>query len=312
VALERTPEVDDKLRELQELEQQIRKREERKENTALMQAQTRFDKFCEYVIRDESTDDPIVLAAIHKSWVEHVIFCWAHGLHAAIMAPFGHGKTVIFSVAFPLWLFGVDPTLRIKLFSANDDTAKERVELVRQYIDGSDAYKEVFPQVRASNTQEWSKHKIYIARPTKAKDASMQALGALSSGIGGRSDINIFDDINDAKNTLHQPRLREQVLRNYRGVFMSRLDRQTGLAMMICTRWHDRDTIGTIMKDADMRSRYGILIQRISNPIGHIDCEYIMGTPKCRKKDPKTALGRLLRSYEQGLFHDAGFTHPAM
>ena len=305
--LERNTEVEAKLRELAFLEQQLAEQTVDDTATRIRKAQTDFAAFIEFVMKDELTGEGVTLAPIHRTWIEHLTFCWSNGLHSCVLAPFGHGKTAIFSVALPLWLMGVDPSLRIKLYSANDETAKERVSLVRQYIDGSNEYHRVFPHVKPSETEQWTSHKLYIARDTMAKDATLQALGALSSGIGGRCDIMILDDLNDAKNCLHQPRLREQINRHYRAVYMSRLDRRHGLVAMIATRWHDKDLVGTILADNEARSSYGFLIQRIDQDMTAIQCEYLMGVG--RERGIVTRLDQLLDQYERGYF-DTGIDDP--
>jgi len=207
-------------------------------------------------------------------------------------------NTAILGIALPLWLLGVDNSLRIKLYCASDSLAKERVALVRQYIEDSDEYHRVFPAVHPHPRMQWTSHRLYIDRPTKAKDASLHALGAMSSGIGGRGNINLFDDLNDAKNTLVEPRRRMQVAQNYRSVFMSRLDRVSGHAGMIATRWHEEDVPGMILADPEMRANYGFLVQRVSEDYKRIDCEYLLGKPKPRPI--KTKLDELLLQYKKG------------
>ena len=54
-------------------------------------AQTRFDYYVEMVCRD-NLGNAIKLAEIHRAWIRHVEYCWARGLRALILAPFGHGK----------------------------------------------------------------------------------------------------------------------------------------------------------------------------------------------------------------------------
>jgi len=293
-----TPEYLKKIETLKELQAQ----KELRKTTRLAVARKDYRTFAETCLRDESTGGLIKLAPIHKKWIEHIYFAWSNGLHAAILAPYGSGKTAQCSIGIPLFAFGQDPSLRIMLVSANDRIASERLVLIRQYIDHSDEYHDIFPHVRADEGMGWTKTNLYLKRLTYSKDASLSTCGATSSGIGKRSDVLIMDDVNDAKNTLHQPKMREVIWRNFTGVFLSRLE-PGGRVLLIATRWHEMDLIGKILEDDSMRSQYAFLIQRISEDFRSIDCETIIPSkiPEGQFVQHRSELDTLFKMYENNV-----------
>ncbi len=290
-------EIQEKLEELKRL----KKLQTYKENVKLSNARKFYPYFAEYVMRDESTGDPIKLAQIHLKWIEHIQYAWSNGLHAIILAPYGSGKTSQIGVGIPLYLFGRDSSLRMMLVSANDQIAKQRLLLIRQYIDNSEEYKRLFPHVQADIDMGWTKTEIYLKRPTYAKDASLSISGATGSKIGKRLDILILDDVNDAKNTIHQPKTRDVIWTNFTGVWTSRLE-PGGKILCIATRWHEEDLVGRILNDDEMRGKYAFLIQRVAEDFNSIECETIVPANKLTNRvTHRSDFSNLFQMYEQGI-----------
>jgi hypothetical protein len=275
------------------------------EATAVTKARTDFVAFCEFVLKDEATGQPIQLHALQKSWIRHIQVCWSRGLVPWILAPFGSGKSSCLVIMMALYALGNDPRLRIKIVSANDDIAKERLAVIRQYIESSAEYALLFPDVVAMATsteagkeKRWTKKAITLARGTLAKDASVQAIGATSSAQGGRADLLIFDDMNDLRNTIIYPRLREQVWKNYT-FLLSRLE-ANGRAVGVMTRWHADDLFGRITKDPDMANGYGFLVQSVSDDLQSIECEVLLGAGKGAKPTQRSRFEQLVELWDTG------------
>jgi hypothetical protein len=280
--------------------EELRKAEKHRRERRIRRARNDYQAFAEHVMQDELTGEKIKLAQIHKQWVKHIDTCWSNGLGAIILAPFGHGKTNICSISIPLYLFGHDPTLRIVLASANDKLAQERLVLVRKYIDHSEEYHELFPNVRADQEQGWTKGFLFLQRTTFAKDPSISACGATSSAVGKRLDILILDDVSDKKNSILQPRMREAVWGNFTGVFLPRLE-PGGRILIIATRWHVADLVGKILSSEGMINQYGILIQRVSEDFTCIDSETIIPRHMPEGVRHRAELENLFRLYERGV-----------
>lgn len=289
--------IKEKLKELKHLKQ-LRSY---KEQAKMALARKYYPYFAEYVLKDESTGDGIKMAPIHLKWIEHIDFAWSNGLHAAILAPYGSGKTANIAVGIPLYLFGNDPSLRMMLVSANDQIARQRLMLIRQYMDNSEEYKNLFPHVKPDMEMGWTKSEIYLKRPTYAKDPSFGVSGATGSKIGKRLDILILDDVNDAKNTIHQPRTRDVIWTNFTGVWLSRLE-PGGKVLSISTRWHEQDLIGRVLEDPEMRGKYAFLIQRVTDDFEAIECETIIpANIKPNKVRHRSDLESLFKLYNAGV-----------
>jgi hypothetical protein len=292
-----SPEVQAKLDELKRLKQVYAV----KESYKLSKARKYYPYFAEYILKDESTGDGIQMAPIHLKWIEHINMAWSNGLHAFILAPYGSGKTAHIAVGIPLYLFGIDTSLRMMLVSANDSIAKDRLMLVRQYIDYSPEYHKLFPHVKADEDMGWTKTAIYLKRQTYSKDPSLCVSGATGSKIGKRLDVLILDDVNDAKNTIHQPRTRDVIWTNFTGVWTSRLE-PGGKILAIQTRWHEEDLVGKILNDVEMRSKYAFLIQRVSEDFESIECETIIpANARPSKVQHRAQLESLFKMYQEGV-----------
>ena len=68
----------------------------------------------------------------------------------------------------------------------------------------------------------------------------MEACGVLSTGVGGRADRIIFDDVVDLRNAVTMPALRDQVKQAVYGVWLNLLT-PDGQAIYIATPWHEDD-----------------------------------------------------------------------
>lgn len=184
-------------------------------------------------------------------------------------------NTQIIAVALPLYFLGKDPACRIKMVCLSDKAAKERLGAIRAYISSDEDYQSVFPHIKPDKNQEWTRHTIYVERDTIAKDASIDTYGVISSGIGGRCDLLIVDDIFDQRTAVSQPATRDQIIATFNQVWLSRVE-PSGQVVIICTRWHELDLAGDILADEGKLKRYGVLIQRVSDDMTHINCEVLV------------------------------------
>lgn len=254
--------------------------------------------FMEYTLRDEKSYELIKLHDIHWMWIEFICICWNRGLIPFILAPWGAGKTS-FLIGLILFLIGHDPGLRMKIISANDDLASDRLVLVRQYIEDSAEYHDLFPDVRRYPGKSWGMKKLTCYRPGPAKDATLQAIGITSTAIGARSDFIAFDDQNDLRNTVLQPKLRGVAWKNFK-LAVSRLEPDFGRAVVIMTRWHNEDVFGQVTRDPVMMQRYGFLIQGITNELDGLDCEIILGHGETEAEIKQSPLDRLMTLHTSG------------
>ena len=234
-----------------------------------------FHEFASFCMRDEH-GDAIEQESLHRVIQLHIDVCWASGRHAAILAPFAHGKTIQTAVGRVCWELGRDQTLRWKIVCNNDLRAQERV-IGCTALMFSSAYRLTFPHIRpvpAEKAKKFKKpskmtqHEVFLDRPGMALDASIQAAGVISGGTGGRCDRILFDDIVDQKNALDEPTMRTKVIHNMENVWMQRLT-STGLAAYLGTAWHKADATHRLMDNP----AWSVLVCAISPDFGRIDMQ---------------------------------------
>jgi hypothetical protein len=238
----------------------------------LLQAQARYWKtlrearddlrvFIELCVRNED-GQPVRLDQIHRSWIWHVNYCWSRGLHAQIMAPFGSGKTA-FVLGLAAWLIGGDQQIRIKFVCAGDDNAKLRVGAVKELLE-TEQYRHVFPAVLPG--KKWDTHEAFVRREGNAVDPTLHARGVMTRGIGGRADVEIFDDVADQLNSEDQM-MRAKVKRFVHQTWLSRLDQAAGRALAIATPW----SIDDVSHDLMHHPQWCTLVQSVSADLERYD-----------------------------------------
>lgn len=200
-------------------------------------ANSDFVSFCQRVLKDiEHGGRRLVLAEIHIAIAMHIDYAWARNMDALINAPMGHGKSTIVGVGLPAYLLGKNPSNRIKIISATDPLARDRVNLIRQYIRHDPDYRAVFPNVKPANQDMWTQSKLYVARQGMSPDASLESRGVLATGVGGRCDYLLFDDPEDQRNSRSSIK-REAVRAAYTSTWKTRLE-PWGRMAMIGTPYH--------------------------------------------------------------------------
>lgn len=231
--------------------------------------------FREYVLKDSTTAKKITLGELHREWDRHIADSRARGKWPAILAPFGSGKSTQIAIGKTLEELGKNPELRIKIICNAPEFARDRVMACRTYIEEDEDYHELYPHIRPGEdngsqkvgSRQWTQHRIFLERKSKAIDPSLEARGIFSAGISGRADILIFDDALDANNSL-SPAKRMMVDDRWDNVWLTRLE-PTGWALVIGTRWHKKDKYGKLLKNP----AYSVLTMSIADSYKGIICE---------------------------------------
>ena len=245
-----------------------------REEQLIRKARVDFDTFCEYVLQDDEGEF-IKQAPIHRLWTAHYNWCADNDKFCTILAPWGHGKTEQLAIGRVLFMLGQNPQLRIKIVCNTDLNARGRLAAIKKYIETSKELQAVFPYLKADEGQKWTQHELFIIRKGMSKDASVQAFGILASGIGGRADVLIFDDIQDYRNAVLHPALRIQVINVTQHVWMSRLDAHPDKlnycpVIYVATPWHEKDVTSIYVKATE---RFYLLEVRISDDLSKMDCQ---------------------------------------
>lgn len=160
-----------------------------------------------------------------------------------ISMPPGHAKSTYASHLFPAWYMGRFPNHRyIQAGHTQDFVDEELGKKVRGIIDSED-YREVFPEIRLSQT---------------SKAASRFALGGkfkgkyLGRGVGGgisgfRGNIAAVDDPFASREDVESPAIRKKVFDWFMADLTTRLLPRSPL-FVVATRWHSDDLCGRLEK----------------------------------------------------------------
>jgi len=198
------------------------------------------------------TDDHgrrLSLAPMHHTWIAHTFWAWELAKRSLIMAHFGSGKSSSFAIPLIAWTIGCRPEIRIKVICNDDSSAKKRVAAVKKIIE-SPMYRAVFPDIERG--EKWNDHELFVQRRGNAIDPTVHARGVLTDGIGGRADLEVYDDVTDQKKSLEKG-VRDKVTQIVEQTWLSRLE-PDGKVLVIGTPWHQADVLHVLMARPDFAS----------------------------------------------------------
>lgn len=150
-------------------------------------------------------------------------------------------KSLTISVAWPAWLMGKDPTIRIMAASYAQMLA-EKHSLDCRAVMQSPWYRELFPQTQLSKEQN-EKHKFMT---TQRGMRFATSIWGSATGEGG--DVLIADD---PMNPLQaqSPATRQMVRDWFDHTFSTRLnDKQSGAIVLVMQRLHPEDVSGHLLE----------------------------------------------------------------
>lgn len=202
----------------------------------IARARVDFAFFCEFVIKDEASGDPIVLADMHRAWIKA---CLKHD-RVLIWSSVNSGKTTLLSIARAAWELGRNPNLRVGVLSNTTGISSKILGSIASLLTESEDYKKVFPKVKPDPTGPWNSTEIRIMRRAGIKDPSIRAIGVDSALTSSRIDLLIVDDILDEDNT-STAASRDKVYTYFTTTAMSRLAKKHARVVVIGTAFHPDD-----------------------------------------------------------------------
>lgn len=104
-----------------------------------------------------------------------------------------HAKTEIFGKALPLFEMGVDTNVRILIVSATFDQAAQRTRVLKEHVEGNDAYRAIFPHVEIASRK--ADEQFTVVRDRILKEPTVLSTYAGGPIPGYRFDIVILDDL---------------------------------------------------------------------------------------------------------------------
>ena len=169
--------------------------------------------------------------------IDAIVYCLEQGLQGRmprliINLPPRHLKSFIVSVAWPAFLWGVDPSVKVICVSYSDDLAKALSRDFKRIVE-SDWYPKVFDNVRLTKTTE--------GELVTDQGGSRYATSVGGTLTGRGADFIIIDDPIKPEDA-RSDRARNAVNDWYRSTLLSRLDdKQRSVLILVMQRIHVND-----------------------------------------------------------------------
>lgn len=165
--------------------------------------------------------------------------------HTLVLAPRGHGKSTILTIAYTLYRLLSDHELRALIVS---NTAAQASAFLREIRAHLDANPWVLREFGGLKGQPWTEAEISLAtRLSQAKEASVTALGVGGPIISKHYDLVILDDVVDEE-AARSRRLRQKLLTWHYKELLPTLEPH-GELHVIGTRYHHDDLYGRLISD---------------------------------------------------------------
>lgn len=161
-----------------------------------------------------------------------------------INVPPRSGKSLMASVAWPLFLLGHDPTKRVICVSHTEDLAR-KFSIDRRAVALQPWYGNVFPGMRLTSS-----------RPRDLELITTERGGILATGVGGGilgrgADVIVVDDPIKGIDALSEAE-RRRVAEFYDNTLVTRLnDKRKGVVVIIMQRLHQDDLVGHVLERDD-------------------------------------------------------------
>jgi predicted phage terminase large subunit-like protein len=154
-------------------------------------------------------------------------------------------KSIAASVAFPAYVFGLDPSRRMICVSYSNDLAKKHSNDFRAVVE-SKWYRQVFPQTRIGPKNKNSETEIeFTARGFRMATS----VGGTLTGRGG--DIIVIDDPLKPDDAMSESK-RMAANQWFINTLLSRLDdKRTGAIVVVMQRVHIDDLTGFLLSQSD-------------------------------------------------------------
>lgn len=167
-----------------------------------------------------------------------------------IFIPPQHGKSTVVSEAFPAWLLGRDPRMKIVGSSYASSLACKVSRNIQRIMD-SPRYRKIFPNTYLNGSNVRTASRGYLRNvdvfETVGFGGFYKAVGVGGGLTGTPVDISIIDDpVKDAMEA-YSVTFRDRVWDWYSSVLMTRLHNRSR-QLFIMTRWHDDDLAGRILR----------------------------------------------------------------
>lgn len=198
---------------------------------------------------------PIVIKDFHVEWNDA---CTDEERNKAVIESPRESTKTSYLIAYAAWRIGRNRDIRIKWLGPDNETAAKRLAVIHAIVDAP-IYQWIFPGVRKLTKSESQDEKrpnsvtmLNVKRDFRTPEPTVQASGILTTGVGGRADEIICDDVVSESNALLNPALRPKVISKFLGDWLNTLVADGGVKY-IGTPWHKDDLLGYLKRKSGWR-----------------------------------------------------------
>jgi hypothetical protein len=183
----------------------------------------------------------------HRRWFDFQL----ENRQTLILAPRGHGKSTICTVAYSLYRLLRDPDARILIVSNTSDQADALSGEIRLQTQSNEALRALFGDLRGGT---WRANKFTLAGRTRiCKEASVTSVGVDGAVVSRHYDMIILDDVVDEENSRTFD-ARARLVTWYAKALLPCLEPE-GELHILGTRYHPLDLYGRLLESADAGGR---------------------------------------------------------
>lgn len=177
-----------------------------------------------------------------------------------IFVPPQHGKSELSSRQFPAFKLGKHPDTKIAVCSYSDDLSAAFNRDCQRIID-TPTYAALFPETRLNGKNVSTDSKGSTLRNSDifeivGRRGFFKTAFVRGPLTGTTVDIGIIDDPVKDRIEAESARVREIIWNWYTDVFLTRLHNNSQ-QLFLCTRWHEDDLAGRLLKEDDERAARG-------------------------------------------------------
>jgi len=210
----------------------------------LQEKKTNYKKAIPSFMYDSETGGLIKLCWMHEEW--HDLLDTSN--FSFIAAPRDHGKSVQVVTGRVACEIGNNPNIRIKIISGTEDLAKKRVKAIKDIIENSPEYHELYGKLKPAKASNWGDLSFTVKRNIPGiKESTLEAFGIMGTATGDRADLVVCDDIVTFENSIGKPSQRIMIKKKFWGDIVRWVVPKVGRLWYICTIWHQDDLSSEIM-----------------------------------------------------------------
>lgn len=144
-----------------------------------------------------------------------------------------------------------NPNILCKIVHVSETEAVKRCRAIRDYITKDDDLHRIAPHLMP--TAIWGSQRFIVKRSAMSKDGTVEAYGVLSTAIGGRANLLVFDDPQDLKTAVHEPSTRQKIEDTFKNIWLTRIIPQDSEVLVMMNKWHESLVFGDVLTPDGMK-----------------------------------------------------------